>query len=201
MKSTRGAGRPNCGGGKGQKPCLVPDGACAIRTANILEPPSWRGWDGKDFTVQFVDPYRGTVANPQSHVCTIVPYLDCTTGVSSVRCDAMEPGLRFLGAGGVYYTTSADFIHWSKPELAMTQNQMLRREPEGNWSYQFFSLIDPKSTDSSFMAITDDLLYYVRMDNNHGSYQRVLFRQKINLNWLAPLGQKPAAPSATSSAH
>ncbi|HJZ51393.1 MAG TPA: hypothetical protein VJ228_04285 [Candidatus Acidoferrales bacterium] len=73
---------PNCGGGKGQKPCLVPDGACAIRTANILDPSSWRGWDGKDFTVQFADPYRGTVANPQSHVCTIVPYLDYTTGIN-----------------------------------------------------------------------------------------------------------------------
>ena len=46
------------------------------------------------------------------------------------------------GLQGVYFTTSADFIHWSEPELAMTQNQMLRREPEGNWSYQYFSLID-----------------------------------------------------------
>jgi hypothetical protein len=56
-------------------------------------------------------------------------------------------------------------IHWSKPQLAMTQNQMLRREPEGNWSYQYLSLIDPKSTDSSYMTITDSpYLYYVRMD-------------------------------------
>jgi hypothetical protein len=30
------------------------------------------------------------------------------------------------------------------------------------------------------------------MDNNHGPYQRVLFRQKIKLNWLEPLRQKPA---------
>jgi hypothetical protein len=79
---------------------------------------------------------------------------------------------------------------------------MLRREPEGNWSYQYFSLIDPKSTDSSFTTITDNpYLYYVRMDNNHGPYQRVLFRQKIKLNWLEPLGQKGAAPSAASSVH
>jgi hypothetical protein len=34
---------PNCGAGKGQKPCLVPDGSCAIRTANILDASSWRG--------------------------------------------------------------------------------------------------------------------------------------------------------------
>jgi len=69
--------------------------------------------------------------------------------------------------------------------LALTQNQMLRREPLGNWSYAYFSLIDPKSSDSSFMTITDaPYLYYVRMDNDHPPYQRVLFRQKIKLNWL-----------------
>ena len=74
---------------------------------------------------------------------------------------------------------------WGKPMLAMTLNQMLRREPEGNWSYAYFSLIDPKSADASFSTITDEpYLYYVRMDNNHPPYQRVLFRQKVKLGWL-----------------
>jgi len=199
---------PNCGGGKGQKPCLVPDGACAIRAANILEPSSWRGWDGKDFAAEFVDPYRAAVANPQAHVCVPVPYLDYSTGINYHAASHLfvatlwNQGSASWGPEGVYFSTSPDFIHWSKPELAMTQNQMLRREPEGNWSYQYFSLIDPKSTDSSFTTITDNpYLYYVRMDNNHGPYQRVLFRQKIKLNWLEPLGQKAAAPSAASSVH
>jgi hypothetical protein len=35
-------------------------------------------------------------------------------------------------------------------------------------------------------------LYYVRMDGNHPPYQRVLFRQKIKLDWLVTLRQKPA---------
>jgi hypothetical protein len=71
-----------------------------------------------------------------------------------------------------------------------------------NWSYQYFSLIDPKSQDSSYMTITDSLyLFYVRMNNNHGPYQRVLFRQKIKLNWLASLHQKSAGPSGASSPH
>jgi hypothetical protein len=67
----------------------------------------------------------------------------------------------------------------------MTLDQMLRREPEGNWSYAYFSLIDPKASDPSYATITDHpYLYYVRMDNNHGPYQRVLFRQKVKLDWL-----------------
>jgi hypothetical protein len=199
---------PNCGGGKGQKPCLVPDGACAIRTSNILDPSSWRGWDGKNFTVEFVDPYRSAVANAQAHVCVDVPYLDYSTGINYHAASHLfvatlwNQGSASWGPEGVYFTTSPDFIHWSKPELAMTQNQMLRREPEGDWSYMYFSLIDPKSQDSSFMSITDSpYLYYVRLDNYHGPYQRVLFRQKIKLDWLAALRQKPAAPLGTSGAH
>jgi hypothetical protein len=185
---------PNCGSGKGQRPCLIPGGTCPIRTGNILDPSSWRGWNGKDFAVTFADPYRATVANPPAHVCALVPNIEFTTGINyletvrlfiATQNSSVETA---YGPAGLYFTTSSDFVHWSKPALAMTLNQMLKREPEGNWSYQYFSLIDPKSTDSSYMTITDSpYLYYVRMDDNHGPYQRVLFRQKIKLDWLAAL--------------
>lgn len=188
---------PGCGGGKGEKPCLVQDGACAIRTNNILDPSSWRGWDGKDFTVQFVDPYRAAVANPPAHVCALVPYLDYSTGINYHPASHLfiatlwNQGSAPWGPEGVYFTTSPDFIHWSQPKLALTLNQMLRREPPGNWSYAYFSLIDPKSTDPSFINITDSpYLFYVRMDGDHPPYQRVLFRQKINLSWLTSAPKK-----------
>jgi hypothetical protein len=182
---------PGCGSGKGQHPCLVQDGTCAIRSANILDPSSWRGWDGKDFTVTFADPYRGPVTDPKAHVCAQVPYLDYANGVNYHEASHQfiatlwNQGSAGWGPQGVYFTTSPDFIHWSKPELALTLNQMLRREPEGNWSYAYVSLIDSKSDDRSFDTITDSpYLYYVRMDGDHPPYQRVLFRQKIKLGWL-----------------
>jgi hypothetical protein len=182
---------PNCGSGKGQRPCLVPNGVCPIRTNNILDGSSWRGWDGKDFTVTFADPYRGSVTNPAAHVCKPVVNLDFSTGFNYYEpahlfiATAFTPVDTAYGVPGVYFSTSTDFVSWSKPVLAMTMNEMLRREPQGHWSYQYFSLIDPKSSDSSYMTITDTpYLYYVRMDQNHPPYQRVLFRQKIKLAWL-----------------
>ena len=182
---------PNCGGGKGQRPCLVPAGVCPIRTNNILDASSWLGWDGKDFTVSFADPYRGPVANPAAHVCKPVPNIDFSTGFNYYEpahlfiATIFTPGDTAYGVPGVYFSISTDFVNWSKPALALTMNQMLRREPLGNWSYQYFSLIDPKSSDSSFMTITETpYLYYVRMDNDHGPYQRTLVRQRINLSWL-----------------
>ena len=193
---------PNCGSGKGQRPCLVPGGTCPIRTANILDPSSWRGWDGKDFSVTFADPYRGAVANPPAHVCVPVSNIDFSTGFNFHAATHLfiatlwTPMGTAYGPPGVYFTTSTDFVHWSKPALAITLNQLLKREPEGNWSYQYFSLIDPKSTDSSYAMITDNpYLYYVRMDDNHGPYQRVLFRQKISLAWLTTPSRNSAPPS------
>jgi hypothetical protein len=192
---------PQCGGGKGQRPCLVPDGSCPVRTDNILDPASWRGWDGKDFTVTFVDPYRGPVANPQSHVCAIVPYIDYAQAIAFHPASHLfvatlwNQGSGDFGPKGVYFSTSADFVHWSRPALAMTENQMLRREPvvgASKWSYGYFSLIDPKATDASFATITDHpYLYYVRIDD-YGEL-RVLFRQQVKLSWLAALHPKDGA--------
>ena len=182
---------PNCGTGKGQRPCLVPGGVCPIRTSNILDAASWRGWDGKDFTVIFADPYRARVVDPAVHICKPVANIDFSTGFNYYELSHLfmatifTPGETAYGVAGVYFSTATDFVNWTKPALALTMNQMLRREPPGNWSYQYFSLIDPKSSDSSYMTITETpYLYYVRMDNNHGPYQRVLFRQRINLSWL-----------------
>ena len=193
---------PNCGSGNGQRPCLIPGGLCPIRTANILDPASWRGWGGKDFSVTFADPYRGPVANPSAHVCVPVPNLDFSTGINFHEASHLfiatlfTSGETAYGPAGVYFTTSTDFIHWSMPALAMTLNQMLKREPEGNWSYQYFSLIDPKSRDSSYMTITENpYLYYVRFDDNHGPYKRVLFRQRIKLDWLTGSNRTSAALS------
>lgn len=193
---------PNCGSGKGQRPCLNPGGTCPIRTNNILDPSSWRGWDGKDFSVTFVDPYRGPVTNPATHLCVAVPNIEFLTGFNYHEASHLFVATQFTpdetayGPAGIYFTTSPDFVHWSKPALAMTLNQMFKREPEGNWSYMYFSLIDPNSKDSSFMTITDTpYLYYVRFDNNHGPYQRVLFRQKIHLDWLTKSSRTSAASS------
>jgi len=44
-------------------------GVCVVRTDRLRDPSSWRAWDGRDFTVRFVDPYRETVVDEARHVC------------------------------------------------------------------------------------------------------------------------------------
>jgi hypothetical protein len=163
-------------------------------------PSSWRGWDGKDFNVVFADPYRSPVARPQDHVYAPVPNAYGVNAVNLQEASHLfietiwDPWNTAYGPPGLYFAISSDFIHWSKPALAITLNQLLKLEPEGNWSYAYFSLIDPKSTDPNYSTVTDSpYLYYVRSDEDHGPYKRVLFRQRIRLGWLATSSQNSGA--------
>lgn len=44
-----------------------------MRTANLSDPTSWRGWNGSSFTVAFVNPYvAGWGSSSSSHVCAVL---------------------------------------------------------------------------------------------------------------------------------
>ena len=180
---------PNCSEGQGH-PCLLSFGGSPIRTANILDASSWRGWNGHDFGVVFADPYRSAVTRPQDHVYAPVPYMYYVNAINFHEAAHLfiatlwDPWNTAYGAPGLYLSTSADLVHWSKPTAVITLEQLRASEPRGNWSYLYFSLIDPKSADPNFSTVTDTPdLYYVRMDDNHGPYTRVLFRQRLTLSW------------------
>jgi hypothetical protein len=124
-------------------------------------------------------------------------------GFAAVHRDAVEPGLGRLRPAGCVFHDVEGFHPRSKPRLAITLNQMLRREPAGNWSYGYFSLIDPGAKDASFGTITErPYLYYVRFDNDHPPYQRVLFRQRVKLDWLLRAAEgTQAAHASTEGTH
>jgi len=178
---------PGCGN-PGTTPCLVPFGGSPVRTTNILDPSSWRGWDGQSFSVSFVDPYRAPVQRPEDHIYTPVPYMYYVNAINYFTpghvfvATLWDPFNTAYGPEGLYLSTSTDLINWRTPILVVTQAQVLAREPSGNWSYQYFSLLDPRSSDANFSTLGDEpSLYYVRFDDNHGPYVRVLFRQRIRL--------------------
>lgn len=170
--------------------CRVLGGAAPIRTSNILDPTSWRAWDGQDFDVTFVDPYLGPVTHPREHIFTPIPTITYVNAINFHPASNLfvatlfDPFNNFYGPPGLYLSTSPDLIQWSHPTLVVTIADLLAKEPKGNWSYGYFSLLDPNSTDPNFSTITDTpYLYYVRSDANDCCYVRVLFRQRIQLTW------------------
>lgn len=176
----------NCSGQTGPHPCRVPNGGAPIRTSDVFDPSSWRGWDGTGFSVSFVDPYLGPVSHPQEHVYTPVPYMTFVNGVyvyqpsNVVVATLWDYWDNELGAPGLYLTSSTDLVHWTKPALVATLAQISAQDPPGSWLYAYFSLIDPTAPDLNFSIIGDHpYLYYVRLDNN--GQDRVLFRQRITV--------------------
>lgn len=177
---------PNCSGNTGPHHCLITSGGAPIRTTNVFDPSSWRGWNGTDFSVSFVDPYLGPVSHPEQHVYAPVPYMFAVNGLNVYQTANVVVATLWdywdheLGPPGLYFTTSTDLVNWTKPTLVVTLADILKNDPKGNWLYAYFSLIDPNAPDLNFSVIGDHpYLYYVRLDNN--GQDRVLFKQPITL--------------------
>jgi hypothetical protein len=60
---------------------LQGNGSCVMRTRDISNPRSWRGWGGetRGFTVVFASPYAATAPSydPSQHICTPLDLPDC----------------------------------------------------------------------------------------------------------------------------
>ena len=170
--------------------CRVPYGASPIRSSNILDVTAWRGWNGTDFSVSFVDPYLDPVDLPGTHVYTPLDNMYYVNAINIYKSSSLFIATQWdgccasYGSKGLYLSTSTDMVHWSRPKLVVTEGELLKREPKPGkrWSYGYFSLIDPNSPDGNFSSIGDHpYLYYVRFDNDNPPYVRVLFRQEIAL--------------------
>jgi len=178
---------PNCSGDQGPHRCLVPTGGAPIRTSDVFDPSSWRGWNGTDFSLSFVDPYLAPVSHPEEHVYTPVPYMGFVNAINVYQSANLVVATLWdywdneLGPPGLYLTTSTDLVNWTKPRLVVTLAELSANDPKGSWLYAYFSLLDPTTPDLNFSIIGDNpYLYYVRLDNNN-AYHRVLFRQRVKL--------------------
>lgn len=169
---------------------VQPSGNCLIRTSDISDPTSWRAWDGTDFTVQFVDPYRDHPKRPQQHVCQTIAVPG--NGSEEVRSISWHPASRnFIAVmrgrlipfgghdpvPGFFFATSQDLVHWSRAELIMPIATQQECRP---WDV-YPSILDPVSPDRNFETITDNpYLYFTRfnVDQNHcrGTMDRDLLR-------------------------
>lgn len=182
---------PHCYGSQGPQHCLIPTGGGPIRTTDVFDPSSWRGWNGTDFSMSFVDPYLGPVSDPLEHVYTPVSYMGFVNAINIYQSIYPSANLVVatlwdywddeLGPPGLYLTTSTDLVNWTKPKLVVTLAEISANDPKGNWLYAYFSLLDPAATDLNFSIIGEHpYLYYVRL-NNDNALDRVLFRQSVKL--------------------
>lgn len=176
-----------------------PRGTCLMRTRAIADPSSWRGFDGTDFTVRFVNPY-GEVSEPRAHVCQPIGRSRLQWPVTALVRHA--PSGLFIGvmqgrphrpdvdepAPGIYIATSADLLHWSAPALVMPAIGHGQYRCGGEKPLAYPSLLDPASSSRSFGTVGDTAqLYVTRFDvpdcHIHGS--RSLLRIPVTIAFAA----------------
>jgi hypothetical protein len=102
----------------------IPSGHCVMRTDDLLDPTSWRAWDGSGYNVQFVSPYPVEPADPGAHACAPIRQIGAgPIGVvpRSLTFNTYFNKYMLVGNlnGDVYYLLSDDLVSWSPAKLVM----------------------------------------------------------------------------------
>jgi hypothetical protein len=147
-------------------------GSCLLRTQTLFDSQSWRAWNGSEFAVKFIDPFRLEVNHPEEHLCTPVTPRALIWPVSSLVFHKktgmfvaiMQANIKVPRGGnyedGVYYATSPDLINWSSPRLLMPALSVFTYKCGGD-PIMHPSLIDPASSDRNFTDFADEpFLFY-----------------------------------------
>jgi len=180
-------------------------GTCLMRTRNVADPTSWRGWSGTGFTKRFPSPYVETL-DPADHTCQPVQENRIATRSESLTWNTYFKKWMLVGSGlnadgvsgtGFYYHTSDDLINWSEAKLLMkgplpwehTCDGEVLRDP---------SVLDPESKTRNFDTVGQrPNLYFTRfhLTGCSWSLNRDLVRIPIEFS-----NQQPGGPTATLTA-
>ncbi len=165
-------------------------GTGLIRTNNLSDPLSWRGWDGTAFNATLGNPYASGFTGPTGH--TLAPLNDLNDNIGTMSesltfntyfnkwmlVGSSQQTINGSTVYGFFYSLSDDLIHWSFRKL-------IKQMPI-SWSQSSYpkvlypSIIDPTDTSRNFTYSGRDVyMYYTKMNSNT---DRDLVRMKIRFN-------------------
>jgi hypothetical protein len=152
-------------------------GTCLMRTQNLAEPSSWRAWNGKEFSVRFINVYQDRNAAVQDHICQPVSFPQIQKMWESITFNTYLNRFLLIGTAstydvatgrtiwGIYYSLSTDLLHWSPRALLL--------ETERTWSYECGdtnpiaspAVLDPESLSRNFDTTGQRAyLYFTRLN-------------------------------------
>lgn len=165
-------------------------GTGLIRTNNLEDPSSWRGWDGTGFNATLGNPYAPGFNGPAGH--TLAPLNDLNDNIGTMSesltfntyfnkwmlVGSSQQTINGSTVYGFYYSLSDDLIHW-------TFRKLIKQMPIA-WSQSAYpkvlypSIIDPTDTSRNFTYSGQEVyMYYTKMNSNT---DRDLVRMKIRFN-------------------
>jgi hypothetical protein len=183
---------------------LQSPGICVMRTNNLMDPKSWRAWNGSDFVVRFVNPYRHVAQfpafNPKDHVCTTLEIPgttkeDCTIFGVLWSHDIQQ----FIGTVGCstdhenhnafFFTTSPNLVHWSPIQEMFSQARDLPPMVAAmTTSIHYPTFLDPMAFlnhgDANFASIgTKPYMFWTGMGHSPYKDGRKLWATPMEVHW------------------
>jgi len=163
--------------------------ACLMRTNDLADPSTWRGWDGKAFQVSFADAYAHPDASRKDHLCA---------PLARDQIGAMDQSLtyniylnRYVLVGlsadtiggrevwGIFYSFSEDLINWTPRQLLWERELPWTYQPGDDEMILYPTLIDPDSTSFSFETTDKQVYLYYTKTNIGNPLDRDLIRVPV----------------------
>lgn len=189
---------------------LVQPGISLMRTNNLADPASWRGWDGTGFTVQFINPYLTTPSTIITHISQpIAPQLHAMNAPRVVYSTYLGQYIMvgFIrvndetgsNPSGFYFSLSPNLISWTEPQLLMAGSKLNDVQSGSTGNYVAYpSLLDPNSTSRNFETIGQTAYLYFTQANTSENNARELVRVPVSFSAQAAQ-QVVVTPSPTLS--
>lgn len=175
---------------------LQETGVGLVRTMDISDPTSWRGWDGEAFTVELINPYTETGFDPADHILARIDGNLRTYGNMEKMHYSLSYSTYFdkfilvdaaskAGVWGFYYSLSEDLLHWTPRVLIREANVNIN--PDGattGYQESYPTLIDHDDTSRNFSNVGQTpYLYWTRYNQSAGDlYERDLMRVQISFD-------------------
>lgn len=151
-----------------------------MRTKDLADASSWRVWNGKNFTVRFINPYEEINEKPENHIYTpLSPQSLRDMSASSVTYNTFLKKYLMIGTGhvkdsnsgqvvwGIAYSFSEDLIHWSPSQLLKQIVQPGAFKVGDSDPIAYPSALDPNSSSRNFETTGKNFyLYYTRFNYN-----------------------------------
>jgi hypothetical protein len=166
-------------------------GICVMRTKDLSDASSWRAWDGKDFTVSFINPYLKPDEAKSAPGCVLIP-AEPGLGVMNESVTFNTYLNRYVMVGftadhingrevwGVFYSFSNDLVHWQPRKLLQEVKAPWTYKPGDPDYYEYPSLVDPDSPSRNF-DITGKHAYVYLTRFNKTSSQDPLNRDLVRI--------------------
>lgn len=171
---------------------LQAPGICFFRTAELIDPSSWRAWGGESYSVPLVSPYTLPPGTEKDHLCVVANLPVCAPAglawsptlslfIVTLACDE-QSGHSFS------YATSSDLITWSALSPLYSFSQLPKNASAMVTSMSYPTFIDPSApyafNDPNYGTIgSDPYLFWVSIGHSPYTDGRRL--------WATPFSVKP----------